>query len=142
MPRGAWKATGVALEVGKHSIPALVPQFGQRLPEMSLIIHRYIQVNQREGDLIRSNLGWMLLSRSRNNQQSSFEARTVFPGTRRTITPRTQHGLADIAIIRSCLPDSMMPAAICILTAAMGFTSPTTTWRSHGSKANFSSRSV
>jgi hypothetical protein len=30
----------------------------------------------------------------------------------------------------------MMPAAIWILTVAMGFTSPT--WRSHGSKANFS----
>jgi hypothetical protein len=27
------------------------------------------------------------------------------------IAPRTQHGLADIAIIRLCLPDSMMPAA-------------------------------
>src|SRR5262249_46594578 len=39
MPGGAWKATGVALEVGKNSIPALVPQFGQRLREMYLIIH-------------------------------------------------------------------------------------------------------
>src|SRR5262249_29533440 len=39
MPGGAWKATGVALKVGKNSIPALVAQFGQRLREMSLIIH-------------------------------------------------------------------------------------------------------
>jgi hypothetical protein len=30
------------------------------------------------------------------------------------------------------------PAAIYILTAAIGFTSPTATWGSHGSKANFS----
>jgi len=47
MPRGAWKATGVALEVGKNSIPALVLQFGQCLREMSLMIHRYIRVRER-----------------------------------------------------------------------------------------------
>jgi hypothetical protein len=47
MPDGAWKATGVALKVDKNSIPALVPQFGQRLREMRLIIHRYIRVRER-----------------------------------------------------------------------------------------------
>jgi|SRR4051794_21469743 hypothetical protein len=44
MPGGEWKATGVALKIGKNPIPALVPQLGQRLREMSLIIHRYIRV--------------------------------------------------------------------------------------------------
>jgi hypothetical protein len=47
MPGGAWKATGVALKVGKNSIPALVLQFGQCLREMSLIIHRYIRVREK-----------------------------------------------------------------------------------------------
>jgi hypothetical protein len=44
MPFGARKTASMALEVGKNSIPALVPQFGQCLREMSLIIHRYIRV--------------------------------------------------------------------------------------------------
>src|SRR5215470_13765955 len=39
MPCGARKATGAALEVGEHSVAVLVPQLGQRLREMSLIIH-------------------------------------------------------------------------------------------------------
>ena len=47
MPSGVWKATGVALKVGKNSIPALALQFGQRLREMSLIIHRYIRVREK-----------------------------------------------------------------------------------------------
>ena len=82
MPSGAWKAAGVALEVGKNSIPGLVPQFGQRLREMSLIIHRYIRVNH-------SNLELMLLSRSQNNQESSFEARTVLCALVKSINPST-----------------------------------------------------
>ena len=47
MPGGARKATGVALKVGKNSIPALVLQFGQGLREMSLIINRYIRVPEK-----------------------------------------------------------------------------------------------
>src|SRR5262245_57657116 len=82
MPSGAWKAAGVALEVGNNSIPALVRQVGQRLREMSLIIHRYIRVNH-------SNLELMLLSRSQNNQESSFEARTVLCALVKSINPST-----------------------------------------------------
>jgi hypothetical protein len=39
MPFGPGKATGVALEVGKYPIAALVPQFCKRFGEMVLIIH-------------------------------------------------------------------------------------------------------
>src|SRR5262245_29996483 len=38
MPGGAWKATGVALKVSKNTIPAIDPQYGKGLSEMSLII--------------------------------------------------------------------------------------------------------
>jgi hypothetical protein len=34
-----------------------------------------------------------------------------YPDTRRTIAPRTERNLVDIAAIRLCLPDSVMPAA-------------------------------
>src|SRR5262245_17068064 len=39
MPFGAWEAASMALEVGKHPVAPLVPQFRQRVGEIGLIIH-------------------------------------------------------------------------------------------------------
>ena len=45
-----------------------------------------------------------------------------YPGARRTIAPRTQHGLPDIATMRLRLLDSVIPGGH-ILTAAIDFAS-------------------
>jgi hypothetical protein len=40
MPFGVRKAAGVALEIGKHPIAAFIPQAGQCMRKVGLVIHR------------------------------------------------------------------------------------------------------